>query len=64
MSTRIVISEVKLDEDQTSKEVAEAMNERLAYYASNHPEFAYQIEENRDKNKITVKTVTLDGNAN
>lgn len=65
MSVRIVISDIEVDESETSLDVAERMNERLAYYAKKHPEFSFKIEPDHEHNKLIVKTATLtDGDAN
>lgn len=64
MSIRIVISDIEIPEDESSREVSERMNEHLAFYAAKHPEFSYEINEDRDRNKVVVKTITLEDNAN
>lgn len=64
MSIRMVTADIEIAEDETSKEVAERMHEHLYFFAKRHPEFSYEIIENRDLNTIRVKSVTLEDCAN
>lgn len=59
MSLRLVISEVEL-EDERCEDVASRMRGHLEFYTKKHPEFSFQIIEDTENNKLTVKTVTLE----
>lgn len=64
MSIRMNIAEVTPEEGDTAKDAKEKMEEHLAFYAKKHPEFSYEIKEDIERNKVIVKTVNLDDNAN
>lgn len=64
MSIRMNIAEVTPNEGETAKETKEIMEEHLTFYAKRHPEFSFEIKEDKERNKVIVKTVNLDDNAN
>ena len=64
MSTNLVISNIVLKEDELCIDVAARMEEHLYFYKQRHPEFSYQIVQDIENNKLTIKTLTLQDNAN
>lgn len=64
MSIRMKTLEITPEEGDTAQHVKEVMQENLTFFAKRHPEFNFGIQVNEDRNTVTVKTISLDDNAN
>ncbi len=64
MPTKLIISNIVIEEGETVSDVSERVKYHLSYYSRRHPEFSFSIEELVDSNELIVKTVTLENNVN
>lgn len=64
MPTKLIVSNILIEEGETVNDVSERIKHHLSYYSKRHPEFSFSIEELIDSNELIVKTVTLENNVN